>query len=73
MPITTAQLVDQALDALKPKDGFHAPSREQVREADARANVAIAAALTRIAGALEEIAFNRDSDTTVQPTIHHSV
>lgn len=66
---TTVQLIDQALNALKPKTGFHEPNQQQTHEADARANIAIASALNRIAGALEEIAYNHND---VQPAIHHS-
>ncbi|MFJ3043624.1 hypothetical protein [Streptomyces tendae] len=69
---TTAQLIDQALNTLKPETGFHQPNQQQTHEADARANIAIASALNRIAGALEEIAYNHNADSTVQPAIHHS-
>lgn len=69
---TTAQLIDQALNALTPDTGFHKPNRQQISEADARANIALASALNRIASALEEIAFNHNADTTVQPAIHHN-
>jgi hypothetical protein len=70
--MTTQQLIDQALQALKPDIGFPRPSQQQVQRADAIATIAIASALDRIAGALEEIAFNHSPDTTVQPAIRHS-
>ncbi|WP_030188128.1 hypothetical protein [Streptomyces violaceorubidus] len=69
---TTDQLIDQALNALNPKTGFHEPNPQQAHEATARANIAIASALTRIASALEQIAHNHNADNTVQPAIHHT-
>lgn len=70
--VTTAQIIDQALNALKPETGFHEPNQQQTHEADARANIAIASALNRIAGALEEIANTHNADSAVQSAIHHS-
>jgi hypothetical protein len=67
---TTAQLIARALDALKPETGLQKPSPQQIREADARARGATAAALDRIAGALEEIAAN--TTPAVRPAIRHS-
>lgn len=69
---TTAQLVNEALDALTPEAGYHEPNSKQIREADVRARIATASALSRIAGALETLAVNTAPDTTVQAPIRHN-
>ncbi|MFF7795561.1 hypothetical protein [Streptomyces sp. NPDC007991] len=68
----TTDLVAQTLDALKPMRSCDKPNQQQLREADVRAKAAIASALDRIAGALEELAANTAPATTVEPAIHHN-
>jgi len=70
--VTTADLIQQALQALQPETGFHTPNQQQTSEAHARGVIATASALNRIADALEVIAANTTPAATVQPAINHS-
>ena len=70
--MTTADLIQQALQALTPDTGFHSPNQQQTSEAHARGVIATASALNRIADALETLAANTTPTATIQPAIHHS-
>lgn len=61
-----------AANALIPRDGFSRPSAGQLQEADVHAHLANAAALDRIADALEAIAANTTPAPVLQDSIHHS-
>ncbi|NUS82688.1 MAG: hypothetical protein HOY75_08040 [Streptomyces sp.] len=50
---TTSDLIGQALDALTLKNGFNKPHQDQIDEADARARIATATAVDRLAAAFE--------------------
>jgi hypothetical protein len=75
---TTRQLINQALDALKPMRSCDKPNQQQVTEGHARGVIALAQAVTDLNTTLTDLADQQPGtpdpcqEADLLPAIHHS-